>query len=472
MERSNKLRQSQFTTIRTLCKETDQYADKQITVQGWVRTIRASKNIGFIELNDGTILNNLQVIFTDDLPDYLSVGKLPIASALEIDGTVVLTPQGRQPFELRANSLRLVAPSDSDYPLQKKKHSVEFLREIAHLRPRSNLFAAVFRVRSVASHAIHCYFQNLGFVYCHAPLITGSDAEGAGEMFTVTTIDPQNPPLFPEGGVDYSQDFFAKHTHLTVSGQMEAECFALAFRNTYTFGPTFRAENSNTARHAAEFWMIEPEMAFADLEDNMINIEGLVKHIITTVLHECPEEMAFLNEHIDGGLLARLTNVIENDFARISYTEAIEILLASGRSFEFPVSWGCDLQTEHERFLTEQHFGRPVFVYDYPKEIKAFYMRLNDDGKTVAATDLLVPGIGEIVGASQREERGDVLRQRIEALGMPLEGYWWYLELRKYGGVYHSGYGLGLERMIMYLTGVSNIRDVLPFPRTVGNCRI
>jgi len=461
-----------ITSIRSLYRDANPDFITPITVQGWVRTIRSSKNVGFIELNDGTFLANLQVVFGDDLADFSDITKLPVASALEIVGQLIPTPNSRQPFELKAQSITLVAPSDSDYPLQKKRHTVEYLREIAHLRPRSNLFAAVFRVRSVASYAIHNYFQGLGFVYCHAPIITGSDAEGAGEMFTVTMIDPKAPPLLPDGEVDYKQDFFNTNTHLTVSGQMEAECFALAFRNTYTFGPTFRAENSNTPRHAAEFWMIEPEMAFADLEDNMVNIEGLVKHIINAVLQECPEEIAFFNEFVDQGLLARLTNVVENDFARCSYTEAIEILLSCGREFEFPVFWGCDLQTEHERYLAEIHFKIPVFIYNYPKEIKAFYMRLNDDDKTVAATDLLVPGVGEIVGASQREERGDVLKARIEALGMPLDSYWWYLELRKYGGVYHSGYGLGLERMLMYLTGVSNIRDVSPFPRTVGNCKI
>ena len=459
-------------TVRALFRHPELYLGKEITVQGWIRTLRNAKAISFIELNDGTFFSNLQIVVSTALDNYAVVSHLAIATALEIRGTLVSSAAAQQSFELQAEQITIVASSQSDYPLQKKRHSPEFLREIAHLRPRSNLFAAVFRIRSVASFAIHSYFQNLGFVYLHAPLITGSDAEGAGEMFTVTTIDPAAPPRDSSGAVDYSQDFFGKHTHLTVSGQMEAESFALAFRNVYTFGPTFRAENSNTTRHAAEFWMIEPELAFADLEDNMVNIEGLVKQIITTVLSECPEEIAFCNQYVDQGLLARLQNVVANDFARLSYDEAITILQAAPKQFEFPVTWGADLQSEHERYLAEVYLKRPVFVYNYPKEIKAFYMRLNDDGRTVAATDLLVPGIGEIVGASQREERLEVLQQRMAALQMSAESYWWYLELRRYGGVYHSGYGLGLERLLMYLTGVSNIRDVLPFPRTPGNCRI
>ncbi|MCL2498107.1 MAG: asparagine--tRNA ligase [Symbiobacteriaceae bacterium] len=461
---------AKITPVRALYRDTGNFLGQEITLQGWVRTIRSSRTVGFIELNDGSFFENLQIVFNDSLPDFAEIAKYPIASALAVYGTLVATPGAQQPFELQATAVHLVASSDNEYPLQKKFHTVEFLRDIAHLRPRSSLFSAVFRVRSVVSYAIHRYFQELGFVYVHAPLITGSDAEGAGEMFTVTTIDAAKPPTLPSGGIDYTQDFFGKHTHLTVSGQMEAECFALAFRNVYTFGPTFRAENSNTTRHAAEFWMIEPEMAFADLEDNMVNIEGLVKAIVNAVLKECPEEVAYFSEVADKGLLERLQNVVNNEFARVSYTEAIDLLLASGATFEFPVFWGCDLKTEHERYLAETHFQRPVFVYNYPKEIKAFYMRLNDDGRTVAATDLLVPGVGEIVGASQREERLELLKQRITENGMPLDSYWWYLELRRYGGVYHSGYGLGLERMLMYVTGVSNIRDVIPFPRTVGNC--
>lgn len=390
----------------------------------------------------------------------------PIAAALKVTGTLVLTPDAKQPFEIKAEAIEIEAGSDSDYPLQKKRHSLEYLREIAHLRPRSNTFSAVFRVRSLVAYAIHKFFQDNNFVYVHTPIITGSDAEGAGEMFRVTTLDMDDVPKTEDGKVDYSQDFFGKETSLTVSGQLEAEIFALAFRNVYTFGPTFRAENSNTARHASEFWMIEPEMAFCDLAGNMETAEAMIKYIIRYVLENAPEEMEFFNNFIDKGLIDRLTHIVNSDFGKVTYTEAVDLLIKSGKEFEYPVEWGIDLQTEHERYLTEEIFKKPVFVTDYPKDIKAFYMRLNDDGKTVAACDLLVPGIGEIIGGSQREERLDVLKERMAEMGLKEEDYWWYLELRKYGGVVHSGYGLGFERMIMYVTGMSNIRDVLPFPRT------
>ena len=442
--------------------------DRQdITVMGWARTIRDMKNFGFIELNDGSCHKNLQVVFERAaLGNYEEIAKQNVGAALIVKGTLVCTPDAPQPFELKAKEITVEGTSSPDYPLQKKRHSVEYLRTIQHLRPRTNLFSAVFRIRSVAAQAIHTFFQDRGFVYVHTPIITGSDCEGAGEMFRVTTIDPANPPLNEDGTVDYSQDFFGKATNLTVSGQLNCENFAMAFGDVYTFGPTFRAENSNTQRHAAEFWMIEPEMAFADLDDDLECMEAMVKFIINTVLEKCPQEMEFCNKFVDKGLLDRLHNVVSNDFGRVTYTEAIDILQKSGQKFDYPVKWGIDLQTEHERYITEKIYKKPVFVTDYPKEIKAFYMRLNDDGKTVAACDLLVPGVGEIIGGSQREERYDVLKARIEETGMTEEDYWWYMDLRKYGGVKHSGYGLGFERIIMYITGMSNIRDVLPFPRT------
>ena len=453
--------------LRELHRNTAEYADKQIVVRGWVRTNRSSNKFGFIELNDGTFFKSVQVVYeADKIENFDAIAKAPISSALMVEGTLVLTPDAKQPFEIKADKVVMEADSAPDYPLQKKRHSMEFMREIAHLRPRSNTFSAVFRVRSLVAYAIHKFFQENDFVYVHTPIITGSDCEGAGEMFRVTTLDMDNLPKNEDGSVDYSQDFFGKETSLTVSGQLEAETFALAFRNIYTFGPTFRAENSNTARHASEFWMIEPEIAFADLEDNMELAEAMVKYIINYVLEHAPEEMAFFNQFIDKGLLERLDNIVNSDFGRVTYTEAVELLKNSGKEFQYPVEWGIDLQTEHERYLTEEIFKKPLFVTDYPKDIKAFYMRLNDDNKTVAACDLLVPGVGEIIGGSQREERLDVLTARMAELGLKEEDYWWYLDLRKYGGVKHAGYGLGFERIIMYITGMSNIRDVLPFPRT------
>lgn len=459
----------QSISIKDIFRNSATYSEKDITVEGWVRTNRGSNKFGFVELNDGSFFKSLQVVYeAENIDNFAEISKAPIATALKVSGTLVLTPEAKQPFELKAKSIEIVATSDSDYPLQKKRHSLEYLREIAHLRPRSNTFSAVFRVRSLVAYAIHKFFQENNFVYVHTPIITGSDAEGAGEMFRVTTLDPSNPPL-KDGEADFSQDFFGKETNLTVSGQLEAEIFALAFRDIYTFGPTFRAENSNTARHASEFWMIEPEMAFCDLEGNMQTAEAMIKYIIRYVLENAPEEMEFFNNFIDKGLLDRLTNIVESDFARITYTEAVDILKKADKEFEYPVEWGIDLQTEHERYITEEVYKKPVFVTDYPKEIKAFYMRINDDNKTVAACDLLVPGIGEIIGGSQREERLDVLKARMAEVGLNEEDYWWYLELRKYGGVIHAGYGLGFERMIMYVTGMSNIRDVLPFPRTPKN---
>ncbi|MGI6722445.1 MAG: asparagine--tRNA ligase [Anaerovoracaceae bacterium] len=452
--------------IKELYRNSDKYADKEITIRGWVRTNRGSNKFGFIEINDGSFFKSLQVVYeADTLDNYREISKVPIAAALKVTGRLVLTPEARQPFEIKASEIVIEADSDPDYPLQKKRHSMEYLREIAHLRPRSNTFAAVFRVRSLVAYAIHRFFQEHNFVYVHTPIITESDAEGAGEMFQVTTLDLDNLPL-KDGKVDYSQDFFGKPTSLTVSGQLEAEIFALAFRNVYTFGPTFRAENSNTQRHASEFWMIEPEMAFTDLEGNMEVAEAMIKYIINYVLENAPEEMEFFNRFIDKGVLERLQNIVNSDFGRVTYTEAVDILKKSGEKFQYPVEWGIDLQTEHERYLTEKVYKKPVFVTDYPKDIKAFYMRMNDDGKTVAACDLLVPGVGEIIGGSQREERLDVLENRMDELGLNKKDYWWYLELRKYGGVKHAGYGLGFERIIMYITGMSNIRDVLPFPRT------
>ncbi len=440
-----------------------------ITVCGWARTIRDMKTFGFIELNDGSCFRNLQVVMDANVLDnYKDVAAQNVGAALIVTGRLVLTPEAKQPMEVKAEKIEVEGVSSPDYPLQKKRHSVEYLRTIAHLRPRTNLFSAAFRVRSVAAHAIHCFFQDRGFVYVHTPIITASDCEGAGEMFQVTTLDMANPPRTQDGGVDYSQDFFGKRANLTVSGQLNAENFAMAFGDVYTFGPTFRAENSNTQRHAAEFWMIEPEMAFCDLAGDMDVAEAMIKHIIRTVMEKCPQEMAFFNSFVDKGLIERLEHVASSDFGRVSYTEAVELLKKNNDRFDYKVEWGCDLQTEHERYLTEQVFKRPVFVTDYPKEIKAFYMRLNDDGKTVAATDCLVPGIGEIIGGSQREERIDVLEARIKELGMDPKDYWWYCDLRRYGSCRHAGFGLGFERMVMYLTGISNIRDVLPHPRTVG----
>ena len=456
--------------IAQIFADQEQFGGKEVLVSGWARTIRDMKTFGFIELNDGSCFRNLQVVMSaDELHNYKEIAGQNVGAALIVRGTVVLTPEAKQPLELRAAEIAVEGRSTPDYPLQKKRHSVEFLRTIQHLRPRTNLFSATFRVRSAAAYAVHEFFQSRGFVYVHTPIITGSDCEGAGEMFQVTTLDLNNVPKTPEGQVDYSQDFFGKKTSLTVSGQLNAENFAMAFGDVYTFGPTFRAENSNTQRHAAEFWMIEPEMAFCELAGDMDVAEAMIKHIITRVLERCPDEINFFNSFVDKGLKARLEHVATSDFARVSYTEAVEILKKHNDRFEYRVDWGTDLQTEHERYLTEQIYQRPVFVTDYPKEIKAFYMRLNDDGKTVAAADCLVPGIGEIIGGSQREERLEVLEARIRELGMKPEDYWWYCDLRRYGSCRHAGFGLGFERMVMYLTGVSNIRDVELHPRTVGN---
>jgi asparaginyl-tRNA synthetase len=460
----------QRTEIRSLQSSVTDYLDGEITVCGWVRTIRDSKALGFIELNDGTAFQNLQVVLEQEkVENYREIVKLNVGSAITVTGSVVLTPNQKQPFEVHAHSVFVDGASAPDYPLQKKRHSLEYLRSIAHLRPRANTFNAVFRVRSVAAYAIHKFFNDRGFVYAHTPLITGSDCEGAGDMFHVTTLDMAAPPRTKVGEVDYKQDFFEKPTSLTVSGQLEAECMAMAFSNVYTFGPTFRAERSNTPRHAAEFWMIEPEIAFADLQDDMDLSEALIKSVMRHVCEKCPGEMQFFNDFYDKGLLERIHHVINSEFGHVTYTEAIKLLEPHKEEFEYPVYWGCDLQTEHERYLTEKVFERPVFVTDYPKEIKAFYMRLNDDGKTVAAMDCLVPGVGEIVGGSQREERLDVLLRRMQECGLKEEDYSWYLDLRRYGGTKHAGFGLGFERLIMYMTGMSNIRDVLPFPRTTGN---
>ena len=459
-----------LTKVKSIYRNTAEFANKEVSIGGWIRTMRVSKNFGFIELNDGSFFKNIQVVFeADKVSNYEEISKQNVGAALIVKGLLVETPEAKQPFEIKATEIAVEGTSTPDYPLQKKRHSVEFLREIAYLRPRTNLFSATFRVRSLVAMAIHEFFQNKGFIYAHTPIITGSDCEGAGEMFRVTTLDLENLPRTEDGKIDYSKDFFGKETNLTVSGQLSAETFAMAFRNIYTFGPTFRAENSNTTRHAAEFWMIEPEMAFADLNDNMEIAEEMLKYIIQYVLDHAPEEMEFFNNFVDKGLLERLDNILNNEFGRVTYTEAVDLLLKSGHEFEFPVEWGIDLQTEHERYLTEQIFKKPVFVTDYPVEIKAFYMRLNDDQKTVAAMDLLVPGVGEIIGGSQREERLDVLEARMDALGLKREDYWWYLDLRKYGGTRHAGFGLGFERAVMYLTGVGNIRDVLPYPRTVKN---
>lgn len=456
--------------LKEIFADKEKFGGKKITVCGWVRTLRDSKAFGFVELNDGSCFKNLQIVFErEKIDNYDVVARQNVGASLVATGTLVLTPDAKQPFELKAESIEIEGTSSPDYPLQKKRHSLEYLREIAYLRPRTNTFGAVFRVRSEAAFAIHEFFNSRGFVYVHTPLITGSDCEGAGAMFQVTTLNLDDVQKNEEGKVDYSADFFEKQASLTVSGQLSAEAYAMAFGNVYTFGPTFRAERSNTARHAAEFWMIEPEMAFADLADDMDVAEAMVKHVITRVMERCPSELEFLNNFIDKGLLDRLKNVVENDFVRLPYTEAIKILEPVKDKFEYPVYWGCDLQSEHERYLTEQVYKKPVFLTDYPKEIKAFYMRLNDDGKTVAAADLLVPGIGELVGGSQREEREDVLLKRMNELGLKPEDYDWYINLRRYGGTKHAGFGLGFERMIMYLTGIANIRDVIPFPRTVGN---
>ena len=457
------------TVIKSLFRNTEEYGGKEVTISGWVRTIRVSKNFGFVEINDGSFFKSLQIVIEPSkLENYAAVSKLNVGAAITATGILELTPEAKQPFEMKADSIFIDGESTADYPLQKKRHSFEFLRTMAHLRPRTNTFAAVFRVRSLIAYAIHQFFQERGFVYVHTPIITGSDCEGAGEMFRVTTLDPENLPLNKDGSVDYSQDFFGKSTNLTVSGQLNVETYCMAFRNVYTFGPTFRAENSNTTRHAAEFWMIEPEIAFADLNDDMELAEDMLKYIINYCLENAPEEMEFFNKFVDKGLLDRLNNVVSNDFAHVTYTEAIEILKEHNDEFDYPVEWGSDLQTEHERYLTEVLYKRPVMVTDYPKEIKAFYMKLNPDGKTVAAVDVLVPGIGEIIGGSQREENYDVLVNRMNELGLNPEDYSWYLDLRKYGTNKHAGFGLGFERAVMYITGMQNIRDVLPFPRTVG----
>ena len=456
--------------IRELYKNQEAYLDKEITVGGWVRSIRDSKAFGFIVINDGTFFTPLQVVYHDDMENFEEISKLNVGAAVVVTGTLVATPQAKQPFEIQAKTVTVEGASAPDYPLQKKRHSFEYLRTIAHLRPRTNTFQAVFRVRSLTAYALHKFFQERGFVYVHTPIITGSDCEGAGEMFRVTTMDMENIPKTENGAVDYTQDFFGKETNLTVSGQLNCETFAQAFRNVYTFGPTFRAENSNTTRHAAEFWMIEPECAFADLEDNMNLAEAMLKYVIRYVLENAPEEMNFFNSFVDKGLLDRLNHVLNSEFAHVTYTEAVEILEKNNDKFDYKVFWGCDLQTEHERYLTEQIYKRPVFVTDYPKEIKAFYMKLNEDGKTVAAMDCLVPGIGEIIGGSQREDDYGKLKARMDELGLKPEDYDFYLDLRKYGSTRHSGFGLGFERCVMYLTGMGNIRDVIPFPRTVKNC--
>ena len=462
----------ELITMRELYKNTAKYADTEIEIGGWVRNRRPSKQFGFIMLSDGTYFNPIQVVYNDTIENFQEISKINIGAALIVKGTVVLTPDSKQPFEIQAKTVTVEGPSTGDFPLQPKRHSMEFLRSIPHLRPRTNTFQAVFRVRSLAAMAIHQFFQERDFVYVHTPLITGSDCEGAGEMFQVTTMDLNNIPKTEDGKIDFSKDFFGKPTNLTVSGQLNGETFAMAFRNIYTFGPTFRAENSNTTRHAAEFWMIEPEMAFADLDDLLRVEEDMLKYIISYVLEHAPEEMAFFNQFVDKGLLDRLNNILNNDFGRITYTDAVALLEKHNDKFDYPVSWGCDLQTEHERFLTEQIFKKPVFVTDYPKEIKAFYMKLNPDGKTVAAVDCLVPGVGEITGGSQREDNYEILENRIRELGMNPEDYDFYMDLRKYGSARHAGFGLGFERCVMYLTGIGNIRDAIPFPRTVGNCEL
>ena len=460
----------ELTTVKELFSDREKYLDKEVQVGGWIRSIRDSKAFGFIVLNDGTCFDTLQIVYHDTMENFAEVSKLNVGAAIIVKGTLVATPEAKQPFEIQADQVLVEGVSNADYPLQKKRHSFEYLRTISHLRPRTNTFQAVFRVRSLIAYAIHKYFQEQGFVYVHTPLITGSDCEGAGEMFQVTTMDLANVPKKDDGTVDFSQDFFGKPTNLTVSGQLNAETYAMAFRNIYTFGPTFRAENSNTTRHAAEFWMIEPEIAFADLSDDMRLAEDMIKYIISYVLENAPEEMSFFNQFVDKGLLERLHHVMTSDFGHVTYTEAISLLEPHNDQFEYPVHWGSDLQTEHERYLTEVVFQRPVFVTDYPKEIKAFYMKLNPDGKTVAAMDCLVPGIGEIIGGSQREDDLETLRNRMHELGLKEEDYGFYLDLRKYGSARHAGFGLGFERCVMYLTGMGNIRDVIPFPRTVNNC--
>lgn len=459
-----------LTTIREIYKSREDYLGQEVSVGGWIRSVRDSKTFGFIVLHDGTFFETLQVVYHDTMNNFEEISRLNVGAAVVIKGTLVETPQAKQPFEIQATEVTVEGTSAPDYPLQKKRHSLEFLRTISHLRPRTNTFQAVFRVRSLVAYAIHQFFQDRGFVYVHTPLITGSDCEGAGEMFRVTTMDMENLPKDADGKVDYSQDFFNKETGLTVSGQLNGETYAQAFRNIYTFGPTFRAENSNTTRHAAEFWMIEPEIAFADLEDDMDLAESMLKYVIRYVLEQAPEEMNFFNSFVDKGLLDRLNHVMSSEFAKVTYTKAVELLEAQNDRFEFKVSWGCDLQTEHERYLTEEVYKRPVFVTDYPKDIKAFYMKMNEDRKTVAAMDCLVPGIGEIIGGSQREDDYDALVQRLEEMDLKPEDYEFYLDLRKYGSTSHAGFGLGLDRCVMYLTGMSNIRDVIPFPRTVNSC--
>lgn len=461
-----------LVTVRQIYKDRESYLGKEIEIGGWVRSIRDSKSFGFIVVSDGTYFETLQIVYHDTMANFDEISRLNVGAAIVVKGTLVATPQAKQPFEIQAEEIAIEGASASDYPLQKKRHSFEYLRTISHLRPRTNTFQAVFRVRSLIAYAIHQFFQDRDFVYVHTPLITGSDCEGAGEMFQVTTLDLDNVPKCEDGSVDYSQDFFGKHTSLTVSGQLNGETYAMAFRNIYTFGPTFRAENSNTTRHAAEFWMIEPEMAFADLQDNMELAESMLKYVISYVLEHAPEEMQFFNSFVDKGLLDRLNSVVNSDFGHVTYTEAVDILMKNNDNFDYKVFWGCDLQTEHERYLTEQIFKKPVFVTDYPKEIKAFYMKMNPDGKTVAAMDCLVPGIGEIIGGSQREDDYDLLVKRMEELGLAKEDYDFYLDLRKYGSARHAGFGLGFERCVMYLTGMSNIRDVIPFPRTVNNCEL
>lgn len=458
-----------YTTVKSIFKDTQKYISNTVTLGGWVRTIRVSKNFGFIELNDGTFYKNIQIVFGTNIDNFEDISKLGVGAAINVKGQLISTPEAKQPFEIQAETIDVEGYSTPDYPLQKKRHSYEYLRTIAYLRPRTNTFSAVFRVRSLVAYAIHRFFQERDFVYVHTPIITGSDCEGAGEMFRVTTLDLENVPKDENGKIDYSKDFFGHESNLTVSGQLSAETFAMAFRNVYTFGPTFRAENSNTTRHAAEFWMMEPEIAFADLEDDMDLAEDMIKYIINYVLENAKEEMEFFNSFVDKELLERLNNIVSSDFGRITYTQAVELLKQHKDKFEYPVEWGMDLQTEHERYLTEQIYKKPVFVTDYPKDIKAFYMRLNDDKKTVAAMDLLVPGIGEIIGGSQREERLEFLKTRMDELGLNQNDYWWYLNLRKFGGTKHAGFGLGFDRITMYITGMTNIRDVIPYPRTTKN---
>ena len=467
---SERIIDMELINIRDLFRDKEKYLGNKVTVGGWVRSVRDSKTFGFIVVNDGTFFEPLQVVYHDTMENFAQISRLNLGAAIIVTGTLIATPDAKQPFEIQADSIEVEGESTPDYPLQKKRHSMEYLRTITHLRPRTNTFQAVFRVRSLIAYAIHQFFQERNFVYVHTPLITGSDCEGAGEMFQVTTMDLNNVPKTEDGKVDYSKDFFGKPTNLTVSGQLNGETYAMAFKNIYTFGPTFRAENSNTTRHAAEFWMIEPEMAFADLKDDMILAESMIKYVIRYVLENAPEEMNFFNSFVDKGLLERLNHVLNSEFGHVTYTEAVKILEQHNDKFEYKVSWGCDLQTEHERFLTEEIYKRPLFVTDYPKEIKAFYMKLNDDGRTVAAMDCLVPGIGEIIGGSQREDDYDKLVARMDELGLKKEDYQFYLDLRKYGSARHAGFGLGFERCVMYLTGMGNIRDVVPFPRTVGNC--